>query len=175
MNTNEAASKVNFRMNRIQRISRFIRLFLQTAILLIILALLVHCLAIVHKMFLSASAHPPNAGSASVPPAGNFKFWSNFLGLILGLFWYCTALKLFRYFEKGILFTAETVRCVQILGAINCVFFLWPLGLFFFTPSPDYHLLWASLSNLFIGFLIIFIGWLLDEARKIREEQELTV
>jgi len=31
------------------------------------------------------------------------------------------------------------------------------------------------LGNLFTSFLIIFIGWLIDEARKIREEQELTV
>jgi len=31
------------------------------------------------------------------------------------------------------------------------------------------------LSDLFTGFFIFFIGWLIDEARKIREEQELTV
>ena len=31
------------------------------------------------------------------------------------------------------------------------------------------------MGDLFTGFFIIFIGWLIDEARKIREEQELTV
>jgi hypothetical protein len=42
-------------------------------------------------------------------------------------------------------------------------------------PSPDNHLLAAGFDDLFTGLLIIFIGWLIDEARKIREEQELTV
>jgi hypothetical protein len=30
-------------------------------------------------------------------------------------------------------------------------------------------------SNLLIGFVIIFIAWIMDEGRKIQEEQELTV
>jgi len=32
-----------------------------------------------------------------------------------------------------------------------------------------------STTPLFIGMLIIFITWIMDEGRKIQEEQELTV
>ena len=32
-----------------------------------------------------------------------------------------------------------------------------------------------SSTPLFMGFLIIFIAWIMDEGRKMQEEQELTV
>jgi hypothetical protein len=32
-----------------------------------------------------------------------------------------------------------------------------------------------STTSLFIGFIVIFVSWIMDEGRKISEEQELTV
>jgi hypothetical protein len=32
-----------------------------------------------------------------------------------------------------------------------------------------------SLTQAFIGLMIIFVAWIMDEGRKIQEEQELTV
>jgi len=32
-----------------------------------------------------------------------------------------------------------------------------------------------STNSIFIGLLIIFVSWIMDEGRKIQEEQELTV
>jgi hypothetical protein len=61
----------------------------------------------------------------------------------------------------------------------GCVFYLQlavddhdPV-VFMFPDSGQ--VLTVGTSGLFAGLLIIFIGWLIDEARKIREEQELTV
>jgi hypothetical protein len=172
-NVNEIIPKTNVRLNRIQKVSKCVRLFLQYGIPLIIVAFLALAyLEATHKITLPK---PSNSSEAdSIQHVGVFQLWS-ILSLIVYLFWYRTVLKLFGFFEKGILFTAETVRCIQILGVIYCARFLVQLGLFFFAPSSQYHWLGAGSSDLFTGLLIIFIGWLIDEARKIREEQELTV
>ena len=175
VNANKISPKANPRMNRIQKVSKCVRLFLQYGIPLTIIAVMVlEYLVVAHKITLPKPAHPSNAGSDSVTSAGAFQLWG-ILRLVVYLFWYRTALKLFSFFEKGILFTAETVRCIQILGGIYFARFLVQLGLYFFAPSQDNHWLGTGLSDLFTSFLIIFIGWLIDEARKIREEQELTV
>jgi hypothetical protein len=175
---NENVPKTNPRMNRIQKVSKCIRLLLQYGIPLIIFAFMaLEYLAITHKINLPKPAYPSEAGSSSNlnAHAGALELWL-ILSLVVYLFWYRTALKLFGFFEKGILFTAETVRCLQILGGIYFAKFLVQLGFYFFVlSSPDNRWLGVGLSDLFTGFLIIFIGWLIDEARKIREEQELTV
>ncbi len=173
INANEISPKTNARLNRVQKVSKCIRLFLQYGIPLIIVTYGVFdYLVVLHKVVLSEASHPSKTDSEPYP--GTFMFWG-VLNLIVYFFWYRTALKLFGFFEKGVLFTAETVRCIQILGGIYCARFLLDLALHFIVPLPDNHLLAAGFDDLFTGFLIIFIGWLIDEARKIREEQELTV
>jgi hypothetical protein len=62
---------------------------------------------------------------------------------------------------------------MQILGGIYFARFF--LELIFQFLALNLALIQSRLSDLFTGFLIFFIGWLIDEARKIREEQELTV
>jgi hypothetical protein len=171
MNANEIPPKANARMTRIQKVSKLIRLFLQYGIPLVIIGTLgFGVLAAKHIINLPQPAHPH--GSAAAAHAGPVGLWG-VLTLIVYLFWYRTTLKLFRFFEKGILFTAETVRCIQILGVIYFVRFLVQLVLNFALSTPDW--LGTDLSDLFTSFLMIFIGWLIDEARKIREQQELTV
>jgi hypothetical protein len=171
MNTNEQSPKTNARMNRIQKVSKCIRLFLQYGIPLLIVGTLgIGVLASKHLINLPQLAHP------TADPATTARVGSGLRGvliLIVYFFWYRTALKLFSYFERGDLFTAETVRCIQTLGVIYFIRFLVQLLLNYVGPSPTW--LGTDLSDLFTSFLIIFIGWLIDEARKIREEQELTV
>jgi Protein of unknown function (DUF2975) len=172
MNANEISPKANARMSRIQKVSKCIRLFLQYGIPLLIVGTLgFGVLVAKHLINLPQPAHPA-AGSDATAHAGTAGLWG-VLTLVIYFFWYRSALKLFGYFERGILFTAETVRCIQILGVIYFVRFLVQLVLNFVLPKPDW--MGTDLSDLFTSFLIIFIGWLIDEARKIREEQELTV
>jgi hypothetical protein len=177
MNPTENPPKANARMNRIQRVSRYIRRFLQYGIPVIILGpLVIIVLAAVFKFDLSMLAHPATdaARAEPLPTARVGTGLRGVLTLIVFFFWYHTALKLFSYFEKGILFTTETVRCIQILGVIYFARFVLQLALNLAMSPPDW-IVGMDLSDLFTSFLIIFIGWLIDEARKIREEQELTV
>jgi hypothetical protein len=173
-NANEISPKTNARLNRVQKVSKCIRLFLQYGIPLIFVTYgIFDYLVILHKVVLSEASHPSAPDSEPYP--GAFEFCCA-LNLIVYLFWYRTALKLFRFFEKGVLFTAETVRCIQILGGIYCARSLLDLSLYFIiAPSLANQWLGAGFDDLFTGLLIIFIGWLIDEARKIQEEQELTV
>jgi len=174
MNANEISPKASIRLNRVQKISKCIRLSIQYGCPLYVLALfVVGFLASRGMITLPAPPQPPETYSPN-----------NFTGilvvgqvstLIVCLVWYYAALKLFGLFEKGILFTAETVRCLQILGAVYLARFLSELGIYLFVPLLEkigHGIIW---SDLFTGFFIICIGWLIDEARKIREEQELTV
>jgi hypothetical protein len=172
MNANETSPKTNARLNRIQKVSKCIRLFLQYGIPLLVVGTLgFGIMGAKHIINMPQPAHPAAGPDANVH-AGTVGLWG-VLTLIVYFFWYRTALKLFSFFEKGILFTAETVRCIQALGVIYFVRFLVQLVLCFVTPSLDWR--GIDLSDLFTSFLIIFIGWLIDEARKIQEEQELTV
>ena len=107
VNANKISPKANPRMNRIQKVSKCVRLFLQYGIPLTIIAVMVlEYLVVAHKITLPKPAHPSNAGSDSVTSAGAFQLWS-ILSLVVYFFWYRTALKLFSFFEKGILFTVS--------------------------------------------------------------------
>ena len=158
----------NVRMNRIQKVSRGIRIFLQYGIPLLVFGLLAFGFLVAkYQLHLPKPVHTD--ANAHLKTAG---LWG-VLTLIVYLFWYRITLKLFSFFEQGILFTAETVRCIQILGVIYFVRFLCQVALNFALPAPDW--MGTDMSDLFTSFIIVFIGWLIDEARKIREEQELTV
>ena len=177
MNAKESSSEVNFRMNRIQRVSKYIRLFLLYGIPALIICFFASGF-LVSKSWLDNQLQTPE-GVAATKLMETAKahqaavVLENIFSLVVFLFWYRTALKLFGYFERGILFTAETVRCIQILGGVYIMKFVVRLSFSFFLPADLYPDI--GLNALFAGLLIIFIGWLIDEARKIREEQELTV
>jgi hypothetical protein len=173
MNANEISPKANSRMNRIQKVSKYLRLILQYGILLWCFFRLLLSLLADHGIISSIM----KISNSATKPIGNDLFlivpiYSCML-LIGFLFWYRTVVKLFGLFEKGILFTAETVRCIQILGGIYFAKFFLELTFHFIVANPA--LISSRFGDLFIGFFIFFIGWLIDEARKIQEEQELTV
>lgn len=77
---------------------------------------------------------------------------------------------LFGLYRRGILFSARNVLYIRFQGYYLILNFI-----------VDYQMQGAlydmvvSTTPLFLGFLIIFIAWIMDEGRKIQEEQELTV
>jgi hypothetical protein len=112
-------------------------------------------------------AHHVYASRAEVPPD---IFWLLVLrqGLALGAMG--VLLRLFWLYWQGILFSAKNVNCIRLLGywlAVDWFINYQMLGLL-----RDMNL---SSTPLFMGFLIIFIAWIMDEGRKMQEEQELTV
>ena len=88
----------------------------------------------------------------------------------LGIFCAVVLICLFRLYEKGILFSAKNVRYLRFLGYYLMID--WVIDYLMQGQLQDMDL---STTPLFSGFLIIFIAWIMDEGRKIQEEQELTV
>ena len=171
MNANEISQKKNSRITRIQKVSKCVRFFLLYGILFVWLGFLV-AVFFIPKGWATTQLNSPGADVIiKEMNSATGHLWT-LSEAILFLFWYRTVLKLFGFFEKGVLFTAETVRCIQILGVIYIAEFLVSFVFCFFIPKflNDW-----GLGHLLAGLLIIFIGWLIDEARKIQEEQDLTV
>jgi hypothetical protein len=169
MNANKLSPKADVRMNRIQKVSKCIRLFLQCSFwfwLVILIGQIMWAFAL--------DAHPNNP-HAVPPKIACLEMTRMILRLTIIVLCNLSLLKLFRLFENGILFTAKSVRCLQILGGLCVAKWLLELSFSFLLANAESPLVTAGLSDLFAGLLIIFIGWLIDEARKIQEEQELTV
>ncbi|HTX21321.1 MAG TPA: DUF2975 domain-containing protein [Candidatus Aquilonibacter sp.] len=106
--------------------------------------------------------------SAGEMPTTILALW--IVKMCLGVFCAGVMLRLFRLYARGILFSARNVTCIRFLGwwlIIDWVIDYQMQGLL-----QDMQL---SSTPVFVGFLIIFIAWIMDEGRKIQEEQALTV
>ena len=127
---------------------------------------------------------------------------------VVTLIWFWQWFQLFRQYERGRIFAADTIRHIKILGA------LWVIGWMVLTmahfvnvpaPAPaitanaagqlpngsqavmvSHHTYrfgffnfdlgtGIDLGGLLAGTVIVLIAWIMDEGRKIKEEQELTV
>ena len=104
---------------------------------------------------------------AEMPPV-ILAWWSVKMGLAL----FCNAVlfSLFRHYQKGVIFSATNVRHIHSLA-----YFLIANWLIDYQLQSTLHDMDLSTTPLFIGLLIIFVAWVMDEGRKIKEEQELTV
>ena len=79
-------------------------------------------------------------------------------------------LRLFWLYGRGILFSAKNVTCIRFFG--------WWLMIDWFIEfqmRSELRDMDISTTQLFVGLLVIFAAWIMDEGRKIQEEQELTV
>jgi hypothetical protein len=77
---------------------------------------------------------------------------------------------LFSLYSRGILFSARNVLYIRFLGYYLLLTFLLDYQI-----QAAMHDMALSTTPLFVGLLIIFVAWIMDEGRKIQEEQELTV
>jgi hypothetical protein len=160
MNANEISSKANVRLNRIQKISRLFKTIFFVVTILCIIGGVGLCIA-----FLTFH------GSQRI------KF-----GLDAGFEFACAicssfCCKLFDLYSKGELFTARIVHSIQRVG--YAYFLMMLVGFISHLIKASSEWQWSTLmgllASLFPGLLILFIAWIMDEGRKIQEEQELTV
>ena len=79
-------------------------------------------------------------------------------------------LRLFWLYGRGILFSAKNVTCIRFFGW--WIMIDWFIEFQMRSELRDMDL---SCTPLFVGLLVIFAAWIMDEGRKIQEEQELTV
>jgi hypothetical protein len=95
------------------------------------------------------------------------------LGLVrvgLGVFCCLALYHLFRLYERGILFSAKNVRDIRFLG-----YYLICDWLVIYELESLSHKMDLSFNQVYIGLMVIFVAWVMDEGRKIQEEQDLTV
>ena len=126
--------------------------------------------------------------------------WFGILG-ILGMYYFlCVgyavefwfAYKLFSLYARGDLFTPKVVCYMQWIGITSVLVGIWSVyhevtmnvNAGYLKPVPSsgpeiisllQHVFYLLAFNLLLGFVIIFVAWIMDEGRKIQEEQELTV
>ena len=101
-------------------------------------------------------------------PDSIFYLW--LVKIAWGGFGYWVVFALFGLYRRGILFSAKNVRHIRSLGYYLIV--NWAIDYQMQGALRDMVL---STNSLFVGLLIIFVSWIMDEGRKIQEEQELTV
>jgi len=184
MNANEISSKTNPRLNRIKIVSRIVRYVLLAMFVLIICIFLLSLVSTFRYFRHSWSAMLFNAA----------------FQIVLCL-WYWKLAQLFRFYERGLIFAFETIRCIKILGFLCIVSWILlsishllhlfsqpsshPLTLqpgVTLTSVEEYRFgffsfIFAGINfgQLLSGIIIVLIAWIMDEGRKIQEEQELTV
>ncbi len=101
-------------------------------------------------------------------PSNIFWLW---LAKVALAFVCCGVLfSLFGLYRKGQIFTAHNVSHIRSLGYFLII--NWALDDLMQSSLHDMDL---STNPILIGLLIIFFAWVMDEGRKIQEEQELTV
>ena len=97
-------------------------------------------------------------------------FWLIVARQCLAFFAAGMLLRLFWLYGKGILFSAKNVNCIRFLG--YCLIIDWFIN---YQMQGLLHDMDLSSTPIFVGLFIIFFVWIMDEGRKIQEEQELTV
>ena len=120
-----------------------------------------------HKLRLVISHSHIYTSPAEMPQAV-LAWWSVKMGLTF--FCYGVMFSLFRLYQKGILFSAKNVRHIHSLA-----YYLIANWLVDYQLQSTLHDMDLSTTPLFVGLLIIFVAWIMEEGRKIQEEQELTV
>ena len=121
MTTSTCSPKANPRINRIRIVSRIGKI--------VMLGLLVFTLY--RSFFFSSSSWSWSHGGVSLlePSQTSSFFWYHItltLFFIILLAWYWKLFRLFNLYEHGLIFSAQTIRCIKILGLLCAVG--WILG-----------------------------------------------
>ena len=90
--------------------------------------------------------------------------------LCLGGFGLILLSRLFALYERGEFFKTGNIRCIKFLGLVIAGVWLTQTILELMAHQNN-----IEGSGLVYGGLVVFIAWIMDEGRKIQEEQELTV
>ena len=175
MNANETSSKASARLSRIQKTSRNLKVcvLLYFVVPLGLLALNFKSVHVVTGM-VSIFNHP--YASVSDIPALMYVLCAIGTGIfLLGMIAFYRLLNLY---EKGVIFSEANVREMKRLGTYLAVY-----GILAVTADAIYS---GGISPLtLLGFVaspwivgggaLNIVAWIMDEGRKIQEEQELTV
>lgn len=173
MNTNEISPAANPRLKRIQMVVRVIRAII--VFVMFVTAIWIPMMLALLMGWIGYHAQAKIAPTQFHTYTWPYQMSAPVLALVLvrfGLFFAgAIALdKLLRLYGMGKFFTGQNVYYIKWLGwivlsvfAVDKVLDTMEGG---FNPDP---------LKLVVGLLIILVAWIMDEGRKIQEEQELTV
>jgi hypothetical protein len=181
MNANENSPKASPRLNRIKKVSANLRAFFHFCAVVGAIAGVWQIVSEpLELIFHQPILHQTNVGNKFGLEGCITLTWA------VGA-WF--AYRLFFLYARGDLFSAEIVRCIRRIGFVGILlglerFFLdvafgvsshslARLPMLYLAGLPVFFLL--LLSSVIPGFAIVVIAWIMDEARKNQEEQELTI
>ncbi len=159
------------RLRRIQSVSRFLRMLVYVCILgqlYMVLAFIFGWPWMQNDKLRVVVAPGHVYSSFADMPHDILPLWLLKNGV--GIFSAVTLSCLFQLYEKGTLFSPRNVLYLRFVA--YCVLISWAVDYQIQGQLRDMDL---SMTPVLVSFLIIFLAWIMDEGRKIREEQELTV
>jgi hypothetical protein len=174
MNATETALKTPSRQRRIKIASRIFRVLILASLVLPMLFAIVLLSGWVGAL--------PDRTTLMLSPHQIYKWPFEIPGPVLalalarlGLYGFCVLVlnNLFRLYERGIFFSAKNVNYIRFLGYYLMID--WVVVYLLDVSPQGGEVVTVTFTKIFVGFLIIFIAWIMDEGRKIQEEQELTV
>lgn len=183
-------------MNKIQRVSSFLRVIFQVAMVAWPLMLMLYWILAprhgseFHGYNLPIVNFIPNGLEILHPITTTDVFWGVVIGLlplvvIMTIFYFLT--KLFKLYEQGKIFTALNVRYIKNIGitmligqVVNFIYeALISFALTFHNPAGHKF---SSISfgsfdmyNIITAIMVIVISWIMAEGCKLQEENQYTV
>ena len=196
MNLDSISASGFERLKRIQQVSRIVRIFLLACMAFVIYSYARSTFQNVPSMGWSHFGNSLHRATA----LGIYLFITStgyFLALVI---WYWFLAKLFGFYAQGRIFDSEAIWCIKRAG-IFCLlgwFFNSAQSVFsrpnFYMPQPlppgvtlksvhfprigffDFDFGWRINFGLLVaGVIVVLIAWIMDEGRKLQEEQALTV
>jgi len=170
MNANQFPQNAGPRLGRIKTASRILSFFISVCFVICApyeLAVYLGLLPLPEGRKILVSPHQLYASATEMPAA---VLALALVRLGLAVFCFLILYKLFRLYERGVLFSAKNVLYIRFLGYYLMIDWVALYQLEYLSHQMD-----LSMTQPITGLMIIFVAWIMDEARKIQEEQDLTV
>jgi hypothetical protein len=130
---------------------------------------------------------PVVASQALSLPTLLLAFLVSLIPVSVAIFGLIALKDLFSLYEKAIFFTAENVKCFRRLGTsliswvvANLIFVTAISAVISFNNAPGERVIVAQfgvtdIAMLLIGFVVVLVSWVMDEAVKLEDEHAYTV
>jgi hypothetical protein len=117
----------------------------------------------------------------------SLAFLASLLPVSVAVYGLGTLRSLFKLYENGIMFSSDNVRYFHRLGYVciawviaNAVFTTLISAIITFGNPPGERAIVAQfgtsdMANLIIGAIVLLISWVMDEGRKLEDEQAHTI
>jgi hypothetical protein len=180
MNANEISLKTNPRLYRIQKISRILKVCVLLYFVKPLCVVLAFKLKSIWSIHLASSMvsifNHPYANASDIPAPMMVLFA---IGTGIRLLGAISFYRLLNLYEKGLIFSAANVSEMKRLGIYPAGYGILAVAstvIYYRQILLPWTLLDVVLSPWVVaGMAIYIVAWIMDEGRKIQEEQELTV